>query len=84
MAKNDVTQRWPQVLPGGRAVLYSGHASTSVTTGTTQTSPYGRLDGGDAKVLVRGGFHARYVRSGHVLYIHSGTLVRDPVRSHAS
>ena len=33
VAKNDVTQRWPQVLPGSRAVLYSGLASTSVRLG---------------------------------------------------
>ena len=36
------------------------------------------LDGGEAKVIVRGGFYGRYVRSGHVLYIHGGTLFAIP------
>ena len=72
-AKNDVTQRWPQVLPGSRAVLYSGLASTSVSWDDANVTVR-RLDGGDPRVLVRGGFHARYVRSGHVVYIHKSTL----------
>ena len=25
MPEGELTQRWPQVLPGGRAVLYTGH-----------------------------------------------------------
>ena len=29
LAENEVAQRWPQVLPGGRAVLYSANTSTT-------------------------------------------------------
>jgi serine/threonine-protein kinase len=77
VAKNDVTQRWPQLLPGSRAVLYSGLASTSVSWDDANVTVR-RLDGGDPRVLVRGGFHARYVRSGHVVYIHKRTLFAIP------
>src|SRR5262249_58322647 len=41
------------------------------------------LPSGTPKVVVRGGYDARYVPSGHLLYIHSGTLFAmafDPSR----
>ena len=74
---NNVTERWPQVLPGGHAVLYTGLASTSANWDEAHVTVR-PLDGGDSVVLVRGGYHARYVRSGHVLYIHKGTLFAMP------
>src|SRR5262249_20149677 len=33
---------------------------------------------GPRKVLVRGGYFGRYVRSGHVVYVHDGTLFAAP------
>ena len=32
------------------------------------------VDGGARKVVHRGGYHGRYLRSGHLVYIHDGTL----------
>jgi serine/threonine-protein kinase len=71
----EITQRWPQVLPGSGAVLF-----TSSATGAD-------FEGGDIvvysasgqrKTLQRGGFYAGYVRSGHVVYMHEGTLFAVP------
>ena len=71
LAPEEVTHRWPQFLPGGK-VLYSGNSGVSEWNSGTlrvQTQP-----GAAGKVVLRGGFHGRYVPTGHLLYVHAGTL----------
>jgi serine/threonine-protein kinase len=72
------TQRWPQMLPGGKAVLF-----TSSNTG----GPSGIQDSdivvysmatGQRKTLQRGGFYARYLPNGHIVYVHEATLFAVP------
>jgi Tol biopolymer transport system component len=79
LAAGESVQRWPQVLPGSKAVLY--------TSGTTQSA--GAFDaaevvvqvfGGERKVLQRGAYYGRYVSSGHLVYMHQGTLFAAPFR----
>ena len=48
-------QRWPQALPGGRAVLYSEHSPTS-TNWDAANLVVAPLSGGAPKVVVRGGY----------------------------
>jgi Tol biopolymer transport system component len=67
-----VTQRWPQALPDGRTVLYTEHASTSgFDAANLVVAP---LTGGAPKIVLRGGFHGRYVSGGHLVYMNQGTL----------
>jgi hypothetical protein len=68
----EVTQRWPQVLPGGGVVLF---------TSGTHNGDYEDADivvcsipSGQRKVVQHGGFFGRYVRTGHLLFMHQGTL----------
>ena len=71
-APGEGAQRWPQLLPGGKAVLYSGNTTVSGwENGSLMVLP---LPAGAPKVVMRGGFHGRYVRSGHLVYLHDGTL----------
>jgi serine/threonine-protein kinase len=73
---NDGAQRWPQVLPGGRAVLYGVNLSpTGWDNASVVVQP---LPGGAPRTLVEGGYHPRYVASGHVLYLQRGTLFAVP------
>jgi serine/threonine-protein kinase len=37
-----------------------------------------RLPDGPRKVVVTGGYHGRYLPSGHVVYVHDGTLFALP------
>lgn len=69
------THRWPQALPGGRAVLFTaGNAGDfEIASVVVQSLPTG-----PKKVVQRGGYHGRYVRSGHVVYMHEGTLFAVP------
>jgi serine/threonine-protein kinase len=76
LGDGELSHAWPQVLPGGKGVLYSvysGEASFDNANIVVQ-----RLAGGDRKILQRGGYHARYVPSGHLTYIHEGTLFAAP------
>jgi eukaryotic-like serine/threonine-protein kinase len=63
---------WPEVLPGGRAVLFTIRA----LTGGEDASQIAVLDlqTGVRKVVLRGGSHAHYVESGHLVYAAAGTL----------
>jgi Tol biopolymer transport system component len=76
LASGETAQRWPQVLPRGRGVLYSGNATAAGwENGSIMVMP---LPSGAPKVVLRGGFHGRYLRSGHLAYLHDGTLFAVP------
>jgi Tol biopolymer transport system component len=72
LTQGAVTQRWPQALPGGKAVLYTEHSSVNNWDGATLV--VATLSGGTPKVVVRGGYYGRYVPSGHLIYMQQGTL----------
>jgi serine/threonine-protein kinase len=63
---------WPEFLPGGRAVLFT----RMPPTGGPENAQIVVLDLQTATqtVLVRGGSHARYVPSGHLVYGAAGEL----------
>ena len=62
---------WPEILPGGRAVLFTitavaGRDAAQVVALDLMT--------GTRKILVRGGSNAHYVPSGHLVYAAANTL----------
>jgi Tol biopolymer transport system component len=61
-AKGEAGHLWPEILPGGRAVLFT----ITALTGGLDAAQVAVLDlqSGTRKVLVRGGTHAHYVPSG--------------------
>ncbi len=63
---------WPDILPGGRAVLFT----VLPASGPVEDAQIAllNLDTGTRRVLIPGGSHPRYVRSGHVVYGVEGTL----------
>ena len=67
---------WPEMLPDGRAVLFT---ITSLTGGldAAQVAVLD-LQTGARRILVRGGSHAHYVPSGHLVYAAAGTLRAVP------
>ena len=76
LADGETTQRWPQLLRGGTAVLFTGnsrpdgfeHANVVVQS----------LPNGQRKVLVRGAYFGRYLPSGHLVYVLNATLFAAP------
>lgn len=68
---------WPEFLPDGQAVLFT----ITSTTGGGAASSVAVLDlrTGAQTILIRGGRHARYVRTGHLVYAAAaGTLSAVP------
>src|SRR5262245_10882470 len=87
-AQGEADHFWPEMLPGGRAVL----VPVPAMTGGLEAAQVAVLDlqTGARKVLVRGGSHAHYVSSGpgstkrgereggHLVYAAAGTLRAVP------
>jgi serine/threonine-protein kinase len=75
-AAGETSHRWPHMLPGGRAVLY-----TVRTTGNYNEALVAvlSLETGERKVLVEGGSCPAYTVSGYLLFTRAGTLLATPL-----
>src|SRR5260370_12211540 len=75
--KRERTYVWPQVLPGGQAVLFT------VISGSYEGGNINVLffKSGQRKAVLRGGFSGRYLamsnRTGYLVYIHQSTMLAD-------
>ncbi|MHC4692961.1 MAG: protein kinase domain-containing protein, partial [Planctomycetota bacterium] len=65
---------WPEVLPGGEAVLFTIWKTTLNDAQVALLS----LKTGKIQILINGATHARYASTGHLLYAQSGTLWAAP------
>jgi serine/threonine protein kinase/Tol biopolymer transport system component len=68
----EISHRWPQLLPGGKAVLFT------VWTGPgfdEQRIEAQSLQTGERHVLLRGGTNGRYFATGHLVYARADTLM---------
>ena len=71
-SRGEADHSWPEVLPGGRAVLFTirpltgGDGAASIAVLDVRT--------GTQKVLLRGGTHAQYAPSGDLVYSAGGSL----------
>ena len=72
LENGELTHRWPQILPGRKAVLFS--ASSSQGNWEEAHVEVLSLQTGQRKTVVRGGFYGRYLPSGHLVYLRGGTL----------
>jgi Tol biopolymer transport system component len=69
--------RWPQVLPGGKAVLFTA-SSTGATGYDGANIELVSLADHRTKTLVRGGTFGRFLPNGHLIYVNRGTLFAVP------
>jgi Tol biopolymer transport system component/predicted Ser/Thr protein kinase len=76
LAPGEGTHRWPQILPGGKAVLFTAHGQFSAFD--TANIEVVSLEERRTKTLVRGGTFGRYLPSGHLVYVNRGTLFAAP------
>ena len=74
--KRDTTQRWPDFLPGGEAVL-SVTSASGFDWGSTQILVQSMATG-ERRDLIRGGTQPRYAASQHLVYAQGGTLMAVP------
>ena len=73
--KQERGHRWPEVLPGGRQVLF-----TTTSGGEWDNAQIYVLEiaTGQRKLLIDGGTYGRYSPSGHLIYAKGGALMAAP------
>jgi hypothetical protein len=72
------THRWPQVLPGGKSVLFNA----SISYGNYDEAGIAVVSLTDHRrktVLEHAGMYPRYLPSGHLVYVTKGTLFAVPL-----
>ncbi len=70
----------PQPLPGGNALLFTRITEEDRSARRWEKSSVVlyALNGGEQRVLIPGGADARYVNTGHIVYMKTGTLMATP------
>jgi serine/threonine-protein kinase len=72
-----VTGRWPQVLRGSQAVIFSSRPPVGESEGGTIEGVW--LGTGRHTTLVRDAGFGRYLTSGHLVFVRRGTLYAAPM-----
>jgi Tol biopolymer transport system component len=75
--RREFSHRLPHVLPGSDAVLFTVTHNRFPHWDETQVWVHSRSSG-QSKLLIEGGADARYVSSGHLLYVRDGALLAVP------
>jgi Tol biopolymer transport system component len=74
-AKGEYSHRYPQILPGGRGVLFTALHGFGWDESRIELL---RLDTKERNILVRGGHTGRYIPGGYLIYYRAGSLLAVP------
>ncbi|HVS31585.1 MAG TPA: protein kinase [Thermoanaerobaculia bacterium] len=74
-AKQEGALLFPQLLPDGKHLLYSIWRGGSFDDGDIAVRS---LESGEQKIILRGGSHARFLPTGHLVYGRGGALLAVP------
>ena len=80
-SRREVTHRWPQVLPGSQAVIFTSHTFAGRYDDATIEAV--SLATGQRTTLQTRGYFGRYLPSGHLVFVRHNTLFAarmDPAR----
>ena len=76
LGKGEISHRWPEFLPGGKAVLFAaGPRGINFINSQVEVQSVGT---GEGRNLVQGGTNPRYAPSGHLIYAQGGSLMAVP------
>ena len=75
-AAGEVSHRWPQLLPGNQALLFTIWTGPGADEKQVAVQP---LSGSEHRVLVRGGDTGRYVAPGYLVYGRAEALLAVPM-----
>jgi serine/threonine-protein kinase len=73
--KGEFSHRWPHVLPGGKAVIFTIETKGGFDEAQIAVQI---LETGERRILVDGGTDASYVSTGHLVYARAGSLLAVP------
>jgi serine/threonine-protein kinase len=76
-AQGEKSHRWAEVLPGGKAVVYTLISDDILTTDDASIVVL-LLETGESHVLIEGGMYARYSATGHLVYARDASLLAVP------
>ncbi|HEV2063125.1 MAG TPA: protein kinase, partial [Thermoanaerobaculia bacterium] len=77
-SKGERTHRWPEVLPGGEAVLFTiGYEKSPGNYDDAKVAIFDRKTG-RTRILLEGASMARYAPSGHLLFVRARQLLAVP------
>ena len=76
LSEGEVAHRWPQVLPGARAVLFAAFGTQGGIDASNIVAQ--RLPSGPSKIVLRGAHYARCLRNGYLVYAQGATLFAIP------
>jgi len=76
-SKNEVTHRWPEILPGGKAVLFLIGEPKDMGSAEMKIAVE-RLDTHERKILPMVGSFPRYSPSGHLLFVRGARVFGVP------
>ena len=79
LKEEERTNRWPQAMPGGQAVLFSAYSGANIDDANIDVIS---VKTGERKTVMKGGYSPHYAavphRSGHLLYLHKNTMFAAP------
>jgi len=75
LEESEFTHRWPEILPGGKAVIFT--AGVAGVMNHMRTILFS-LETGESKILLEWGNNARYSPSGHLVFYRAGDLMAVP------
>jgi Tol biopolymer transport system component len=67
-----LSHRWPQALPGGKAILFTSEIPGSLENNASLDVL--TLSTGQQNTVLRGGYFGRYLPGGYLVYMHEGVL----------
>jgi eukaryotic-like serine/threonine-protein kinase len=73
LTKGDAAHRWPEFLPGGRAVLFAA-GTNGISFGNARIAAQS-IGTHEQRNLIQGGTDPRYAPSGHLIYAQGGNLM---------
>jgi len=71
--KGEITHRWPEFLPGDKAVLFDGGTSLPSRQVVAQS-----IETGERRNVIQEGTQPRYALSGHLVYVQGANLMAVP------
>jgi len=76
--KDNEAAHGPQVLPGGKAILYTVRSAVDSDWDKAKIFVQSLEPGSARQLLIDGGREARFVSTGHIVYAYQGTLFAIP------
>jgi serine/threonine-protein kinase len=76
-AAGEISHRFPQLLPDGKTVIFT-IKQNNITTFDEAIIAAQNIGTGERKILLRGGTYAKYLPTGHLIYLRSNTVYTVP------